>query len=95
MMNEALENLKRRGFFSQCTDPEGLSGLMDKGSVTFYVGCDHTGQSLHIGHMVPYFAFRHLRDAGHRGIALLGGYRPDRGSFGQNGDAQDAGLRRT
>ncbi|MDR2402973.1 MAG: tyrosine--tRNA ligase [Spirochaetaceae bacterium] len=72
-MNDALENLKRRGLFSQCTDPEGLSGLMDKGSVTFYVGCDPTGQSLHIGHMVPYFAFRHLRDAGHRGIALLGG----------------------
>jgi tyrosyl-tRNA synthetase len=46
---------------------------MDEGPVTFYEGTDPTGGSLHIGHMVPYFAFRHLRDAGHKGIALLGG----------------------
>jgi tyrosyl-tRNA synthetase len=72
-MNQALENLKIRGFFQQCTDPEGLSRLMDEGPVTFYVGCDPTGPSLHIGHMVPFFAFRHLQAAGHRGIALIGG----------------------
>jgi tyrosyl-tRNA synthetase len=46
---------------------------MDEGPVTFYEGTDPTGGSLHIGHMVPYFAFRHLRDSGHKGIALLGG----------------------
>jgi tyrosyl-tRNA synthetase len=72
-MNQALENLKTRGFFQQCTNQEGLSALFDQGPVTFYVGCDPTGESLHIGHMVPFFAFRHLRAAGHRGIALLGG----------------------
>jgi tyrosyl-tRNA synthetase len=72
-MNPALENLKQRGFLRQCTDIEGLSRLMDEGPVTFYEGTDPTGGSLHIGHMVPYFAFRHLRAAGHRGIALLGG----------------------
>jgi tyrosyl-tRNA synthetase len=72
-MNQALENLKIRGFFKQCTDEEGLSKLMDEGPVTFYVGCDPTGPSLHIGHMVPFFALRHLRDAGHIGIALIGG----------------------
>jgi len=72
-MNSALENLKTRGFFSQCTNEEELSRLMNEGPVTFYEGTDPTGGSLHIGHMVPYFAFRHLRDAGHKGIALLGG----------------------
>lgn len=72
-MNRALETLKERGFVQQCTDIEGLSALMDQGPVTFYVGCDPTGPSLHIGHMVPFFALRHLRDAGHVGIALLGG----------------------
>jgi tyrosyl-tRNA synthetase len=72
-MNKALENLKERGFYAQCTDPGGLSRLMDEEPVVFYVGCDPTGVSLHIGHMVPYFAYRHLRDAGHKGIALLGG----------------------
>jgi tyrosyl-tRNA synthetase len=72
-MNEALENLKRRGFFQQCTDEEKLVSLMNESAVTFYVGCDPTGSSLHIGHMVPFFAFRHLRAAGHKGIALIGG----------------------
>ncbi|MDR1239631.1 MAG: tyrosine--tRNA ligase [Treponema sp.] len=72
-MNPALLTLQTRGFFQQCTDTEGLSRLMDEGPVTFYVGCDPTGPSLHIGHMAPFFAYRHLRDAGHRGIALVGG----------------------
>ncbi|HBK59078.1 MAG TPA: tyrosine--tRNA ligase [Spirochaetaceae bacterium] len=72
-MNNALTVLKERGFVQQCTDFEGLSKLMDEGPVTFYVGVDPTGPSLHIGHMVPFFALRHLRDAGHIGIALLGG----------------------
>jgi tyrosyl-tRNA synthetase len=72
-MNAVIENLKIRGFLQQCTDIEGLSRLMDQGPVTFYEGTDPTGGSLHIGHMVPYFAFRHLRAAGHRGLAVLGG----------------------
>ena len=72
-MNKALETLKARGFFAQCTDEKALSARMDKGPVTFYVGCDPTGPSLHIGHMVPFFALRWLREFGHRGIALVGG----------------------
>jgi tyrosyl-tRNA synthetase len=72
-MNDALANLKARGFLSQCTDLDRLGAAMDAGPVTFYVGCDPTGPSLHIGHMVPFFAFRHLMAAGHKGIALIGG----------------------
>ena len=72
-MNSSIETLKTRGFFQQCTNVEGLSALMDEGPVAFYEGTDPTGGSLHIGHIVPYFAFRHLRNAGHTGIALLGG----------------------
>lgn len=72
-MNKALEALKERGFFQQCTDVEGLSRLMDASPVTFYVGIDPTGPSTHIGHMLPVFALRHLVNAGHRGIVLIGG----------------------
>lgn len=46
---------------------------MDEGPITFYVGFDPTGASLHIGHMLPAFALRHLREAGHTAIALVGG----------------------
>ncbi len=72
-MNKALEILKERGFFQQCTDVDGLSRLMDAGPVTFYVGIDPTGPSTHIGHMLPVFALKHLVSAGHRGIVLIGG----------------------
>ncbi len=72
-MNAALEALKERGFIQQCTDLEGLSKVMDSGPITLYEGCDPTGPSLHIGHMVPYFAMRHLHEAGHRVIVLMGG----------------------
>ncbi|MDY6031205.1 MAG: tyrosine--tRNA ligase [Treponemataceae bacterium] len=72
-MNQALQTLIDRGFFAQCTDIEKLSAKMDEGPITFYVGCDPTGPSLHIGHMVPFFALRHLREYGHHGIALIGG----------------------
>ena len=72
-MNKAIETLKERGFFNQCTDLDALSAKMDKGPVTFYVGCDPTGQSLHIGHMVPFFALKWLRSFGHIGVALIGG----------------------
>lgn len=46
---------------------------MDKESVTFYVGVDPTGPSVHIGHVVPFFAMHHLQEAGHNPIALVGG----------------------
>jgi tyrosyl-tRNA synthetase len=72
-MNQALQTLRERGFIQQCTNLGGLSAAMDEGPLAFYIGCDPTGASLHIGHMVPFFALRHLREAGHTGIALVGG----------------------
>ncbi|MHC1693530.1 MAG: tyrosine--tRNA ligase [Sphaerochaetaceae bacterium] len=72
-MNQALQVLMDRGFIRQCTDFEGLSALMDQGPVNFYLGVDPTGRSIHIGHMVPFFAMHHLQEAGHNPVALVGG----------------------
>lgn len=71
-MNSALKVLFDRGFVKSCTDIDALSDLMDKEPVTFYLGCDPTGRSLHIGHMVPFFAMHHLQEHGHNPIALVG-----------------------
>ena len=71
-MNEAIENLKARGFFAQCSSVDGLSRLMSDEPVTFYIGIDPTASSAHIGHMVPFFALKHLVNSGHKGIALMG-----------------------
>ncbi len=72
-MNAGLQVLIDRGFVKDCTDWEGLSDLMDKEPVSFYCGVDPTGPSLHVGHIVPFFAMHHLQKAGHKPIALVGG----------------------
>lgn len=73
MTNEALDLLKARGFFQQCTDEALLVKKLNEDSVRFYAGFDPTGPSLHCGHLVPLFAMAHLQQAGHRPIALVGG----------------------
>ncbi len=72
-MNKALETLRDRGFIKQCTDIEALDALMGEKPITFYIGVDATGSSLHIGHMVPFYAMHHMQEAGHNPIALIGG----------------------
>jgi tyrosyl-tRNA synthetase len=72
-MNSALQVLQDRGFIKQCTHFEELSDRMDKEKLTFYLGVDPTGKSIHIGHMVPFFAMHHLQEHGHNPIALVGG----------------------
>ena len=71
-MHPAIETLQARGFFAQCSNVEGLSRLMSEEPVTFYIGIDPTATSAHIGHMVPFFALKHLVNAGNKGIALMG-----------------------
>ncbi len=72
-MSRALALLEQRGFYQQCSDREALQAAMDQQAVTFYVGLDPTGPSLHAGHLVPLFAMVHLARAGHKPIALIGG----------------------
>ncbi|MFW5695727.1 MAG: tyrosine--tRNA ligase [Alkalispirochaeta sp.] len=69
----ALERLQARGFYAQCTDEDRLRERLDSGPVTFYVGVDPTGESLHVGHLIPIYALAHLAEFGHRGIVIVGG----------------------
>jgi tyrosyl-tRNA synthetase len=72
-MSGALEELEKRGFLQQCSDLDGLRKTMEKEQVSFYVGVDPTARSLHIGHMVPFYALAHLQHHGHRPIVVVGG----------------------
>ena len=72
-MSDALDTLKERGFFKQCTDEEGLRAKLAGGPLNFYIGVDPTGPSCHIGHLVPIYAAAHLQRAGHVPIILMGG----------------------
>ena len=46
-----LDELQARGVIKTSTDLGALREAMDAGTVTFYIGFDPTGDSLHVGHL--------------------------------------------
>ena len=68
-----FQELKARGFCYQQTDEEAIEKLLSSERVKFYVGFDPTGNSLHVGHLLPVMAMRLLQKAGHIPIVLVGG----------------------
>ena len=69
----AYDILKQRGFLYQLTDESEIQGKLTSNNVTFYVGIDPTGDSLHVGHLLPLMAARWLQSFGHQPIILIGG----------------------
>lgn len=67
-----FEELKWRGLVKDMTSPE-IEKLLNEGEVTFYIGTDPTGDSLHIGHLSSFLITKRLRDHGHHPIILVGG----------------------
>ena len=65
--------LARRGLVKQTTGAAALGRLLGEREVTFYLGIDPTGPSLHAGHLVGLLAMAHLQRAGHRPVLLIGG----------------------
>ena len=51
----------------------GTEELLEKETVTAYVGIDPTADSLHIGHLCGVMMLRHLQRCGHKPLALVGG----------------------
>lgn len=66
------EELKHRGLIYDVSDPELLNAL-DDGNLTFYLGADPTGDSLHVGHLSTYLVAKRLAEAGHHPILVIGG----------------------
>ena len=66
-----VEEIKWRGMLHQIMP--GTEELFEKEQVTAYLGIDPTADSLHIGHLCGVMMLRHLQQAGHKPIALVGG----------------------
>lgn len=75
-----FEDLKVRGFIYQNTSEDAIKKLLSEEKVYYYVGFDPTGDSLHVGHLLPVMAMRRLQQAGHVPIVMVGG------ATGQIGD---------
>ena len=69
----AFAALVRRGLVQQTTGAAALTRLLDERQVTFYLGIDPTGPSLHAGHLVGLLAMARLQRAGHQPVLLIGG----------------------
>lgn len=67
-----FEELKWRGLVKDMTSPE-IENLLNDKEVTFYIGTDPTGDSLHIGHLSSFLICKRLADHGHHPIILIGG----------------------
>ena len=70
-MKNLVEELKWRGLFHDMM--QGTEEQLLKESTVAYIGFDPTADSLHIGSMVQIILLVHLRNFGHRPIALVGG----------------------
>lgn len=70
---DILEDLQWRGAINQCTDLEGLRKLLKTKKVSLYCGTDPTGDSLHIGHLIPFIMLKRFQLAGHHPYILIGG----------------------
>ena len=66
------EELEWRGLIKDVSDPS-IKEKLNKGGMTFYIGTDPTGDSLHIGHFSSFLISKRLKDAGHHPILLVGG----------------------
>jgi len=65
--------LLERGFIEQVTHEEEVRELLGKERIKFYIGFDPTADSLHLGHFVQIMVMKHMQNAGHIPIALVGG----------------------
>lgn len=76
--SEFLNIMVERGFYNQCTNIEGFDDYLyeceSKGKPAVgYLGSDPTGDSLHVGHIVPLMMLRWFQKCGHKPLTLVGG----------------------
>ncbi len=68
-----FEELKRRGLIAQMTHEKEIEELFNSGEkISFYIGFDATADSLHVGHFLQLVVMKHMQNAGHKPVALLG-----------------------
>ena len=68
-----IDELSWRDAINQITDEAGLRRLTEKKSVSLYCGVDPTGDSMHIGHLIPFMMLKRFQLAGHHPYIIIGG----------------------
>lgn len=68
-----IDELEWRGAINQTTDKEALKELTENKNIGLYCGTDPTGDSLHIGHLIPFMILKRFQLAGHHPVIIIGG----------------------
>jgi tyrosyl-tRNA synthetase len=68
-----IDELEWRDAINQQTDAEGLRELVNEKQISLYCGVDPTGDSMHIGHLIPFMMLKRFQLAGHSPVILIGG----------------------
>lgn len=68
-----IDELEWRGAINQVTNDEGLRDLVENNKIALYCGVDPTGDSLHIGHLIPFMVLKRFQLDGHKPYILIGG----------------------
>ena len=73
MAVDILNELAWRDAINQVTDEDGLRELTQKESIGLYAGIDPTGDSMHIGHLIPFMILKRFQLVGHKPVIVVGG----------------------
>ncbi len=71
--SEFLHTLSERGFIHQTSDDSGLDSILQKETLTAYIGFDPTAPSLHAGSLIQIMMLHWFQKTGHQPISLMGG----------------------
>lgn len=70
-MENVIDLLEKRGFIDTLSDPE-FKNVVNK-PINIYCGFDPTGDSLHVGHLIPMIGLKWFQKFGHKPYAIVGG----------------------
>ncbi len=68
-----IDELEWRGAINQQTDEEGLRKLSEEEIISLYCGIDPTGDSMHVGHLIPFMILKRFQLQGHQPVVVIGG----------------------
>lgn len=68
-----IDELTWRDAINQQTNEEELRKLVEEKNISLYCGVDPTGDSMHIGHLIPFMMMKRFQLAGHHPYILIGG----------------------
>ncbi|MDR2278421.1 MAG: tyrosine--tRNA ligase [Vagococcus sp.] len=73
MTTNIIDELTWRDAINQQTDAEGLREYVENNKISLYCGVDPTGDSMHIGHLIPFMMLKRFQNFGHHPHILIGG----------------------